>query len=245
MDNNEEKTKVTKIRNPFEALLKMRREAPGFKRCCFCIPLRRGLITWGYLKLIITAAYILIIAHEAGTQFSAKGLAIVLALLSFLVTNMVFTITFVIGAHKKNYKLLRLYYSFSIFALVVVMMGYFIFITLDVALTLQDEEKYILGFPLIAVNISTVTSIFLDLYFLILIKIEILKQRNQTAYYVNGARRETSFVLDVSMAKEQDIRRCTTTYSDSDSEEDVVQKKRMFPVHELEILKKDLENKRI
>ncbi|XP_047997738.1 uncharacterized protein LOC125235276 isoform X2 [Leguminivora glycinivorella] len=157
---------------------------------------------------------------------------------------MVFTVAFVVGAHKKNYKLLRLYYSFSIFALVVVMMGYFIFITLQVALTLQDEEKYILGFPLIAVNISTVTSIFLDLYFLILIKIEILRQRNQTAYYVNGSRRETSFVLDVSMAKEQD-RKCTASYySDSDSDEDA-QKKRMFPVHELEILKRDLENKRI
>ncbi|XP_063538701.1 uncharacterized protein LOC134747953 [Cydia strobilella] len=217
---------------------------PVLTKCCCCMPLRKGLIAWGYFRMIITAAYLLIIVHEVGTQFSAKGLAIVLALLSFLVTNMVFTITFIIGAHKKNYKLLRLYYSFSIFALVVMMMGYFIFITLQVALTLQDEEKYILGFPLIAVNITTVTSIFLDLYFLILIKIEILKQRNQTAYYVNGARRETSFVLDVSLAKEED-RRCTTSYSDSDSEEDVVEKKRMFPVHELKILKKDLENKRI
>ncbi|XP_063625343.1 uncharacterized protein LOC134797053 isoform X1 [Cydia splendana] len=220
---------------------------PVLTKCCCCMPLRKGLIAWGYFRMIITAAYLLVIVHEVGTQLtqvSAKGLAIVLALLSFLVTNMVFTVTFVIGAHKKNYKLLRLYYSFSIFALVVAIMGYFIFITLQVALTLQDEEKYILGFPLIAVNISTVTSIFLDLYFLILIKIEILRQRNQTAYYVNGERRETSFVLDVSMAKEQD-RRCTTSYSDSDSDEDVVQKKRMFPVHELEILKKDLENKRI
>ncbi|XP_061718489.1 uncharacterized protein LOC133526031 [Cydia pomonella] len=216
---------------------------PVLTKCCCCIPLRKGLIAWGYLRMILTAAYLLIIVHEVGTQFSAKGLAILLALLSFLVANMVFTITFVIGLHKKNYKLLRLYYSFSIFALIVVIMGYFIFITLQVALTLQDEEKYILGFPLIAVNISTVTSIFLDLYFLILIKIEILKQRNETAYYVNGARRETSFVLDVSMAKEQDRR--YTSYSDSDSEEDAMEKKRMFPVHELEILKKDLENKRI
>ncbi|KAI8431982.1 hypothetical protein MSG28_004511 [Choristoneura fumiferana] len=29
----------------------MKGELPVFKRCCFCLPLRRGLVGWGYLRL--------------------------------------------------------------------------------------------------------------------------------------------------------------------------------------------------
>ncbi|KAJ8720030.1 hypothetical protein PYW07_012073 [Mythimna separata] len=32
-------------------MMKMKGEIPVFRRCCFCLPLRYGLLAWGYFKM--------------------------------------------------------------------------------------------------------------------------------------------------------------------------------------------------
>lgn len=65
---------------------KMRGEALRFKRCCFCLPLRSGLLGWGYLTLVSTIIDLLLSTELLLPKASSK--AFHLLLLSTYVTKM-------------------------------------------------------------------------------------------------------------------------------------------------------------
>ncbi|KAI8431981.1 hypothetical protein MSG28_004510 [Choristoneura fumiferana] len=83
--------------------LKLRREAPVFKRCCFCIPLRRGLIGWGYAKLllnILTICYIIFIMLLVFFFLPIKYISIYIAVVVSIMIDVAFTGLLIIACHK-------------------------------------------------------------------------------------------------------------------------------------------------
>ncbi|KAF9823078.1 hypothetical protein SFRURICE_015558 [Spodoptera frugiperda] len=88
----------------------MRLEVPVLKRFCFCLPLRYGLIVWGYLRLVLSA-----LALVAGEQCFSSMLSqaqteddikytiytvLLGVLLVFILADILMNIVFVIGGHR-------------------------------------------------------------------------------------------------------------------------------------------------
>ncbi|KAI5643297.1 tubulin-tyrosine ligase family domain-containing protein [Phthorimaea operculella] len=93
----------------------MRFEIPECKRCCCCVPLRYGLLTWSYL---ILAPFTLMLTSEImdfmyiAYYYQHYGwiLGIMKTCLLFLtLANLAFTVLLIVAAHKKCSKLMRIY----------------------------------------------------------------------------------------------------------------------------------------
>ncbi|KAF9823080.1 hypothetical protein SFRURICE_015560 [Spodoptera frugiperda] len=149
----------------------MKIELPVCKRCCFCIPLRRGLLVWGYIKLladlyfltIMSYILLILIAFSAyGQEFAGLVVVIAVFLLDFAMT-----IVFIIGAHKKIVKYMRLFYFLSIAML---------------ALTLL----------LVIIHICLLSNYpwfrsLVQIYFIFLLRSEIIKLKNSCKFrFVNN-----------------------------------------------------------
>ncbi|KAJ8719422.1 hypothetical protein PYW08_011597 [Mythimna loreyi] len=101
----------------------MRLELPVCTRCCLCLPLRYGLIAWGYFRLVISALVMVGAEKSFSTMLGLtktepdtiyKVYAALLAfLMLFTLGDIIMNIAFVIGGHRKILKLLRAYYVYS------------------------------------------------------------------------------------------------------------------------------------
>ncbi|XP_026741732.1 uncharacterized protein LOC113503855 [Trichoplusia ni] len=179
----------------------MHSELPVFKRCCCCFPLRYGLLVWGYIKLAIAALLIVSIAmvirsltmayhvyglHERVFTFRLTVFIIFL----FLVTlDFALSTVFIVGGHKKNLKLLTVYYYYSI--------GVWI---LSILFSLFIISTYFIyrgpyrstSFYAVADNILECSSHFVSMvsqgYFLLLLRSEMLKLKSNCEFrFVNNA----------------------------------------------------------
>ncbi|KAJ8720027.1 hypothetical protein PYW07_012070 [Mythimna separata] len=105
----------------------MKGEIPVFRRCCFCLPLRYGLLAWGYFKLIADAFLLFLMSfifintlfwmrvatnNDHRTQMYLELMIPMIAITLFF-TDFIVTIVFIIGGHKKNVQLIRVFYFFS------------------------------------------------------------------------------------------------------------------------------------
>ncbi|CAB3227845.1 unnamed protein product [Arctia plantaginis] len=99
----------------------MRKEVPVLQRCCFCLPLRGGLLAWGYLKLTIASLMlfyllcILLQITEGKLVYNFTQFAIALLIVT---ADVILHSVFIVGCHKKNVKLLKVYYFYSLSLLV-------------------------------------------------------------------------------------------------------------------------------
>ncbi|XP_063385540.1 uncharacterized protein LOC134671611 [Cydia fagiglandana] len=209
MDNNGEKSKVTKLRNPFETLLRMRSEAPEFKRCCFCIPLRRGLITWGYLKLVLDSLSLsLMIYLLEGIAASISIVHVILIMETVvLVIDMVFNILLIVGGHLKAVKLLKAAYIFSMVWLGLLVPGFCwqTYIEIRRALFLISygmEYADVVVVALPGLSISFV-QICLQMYLILLIRSEVDKLQEQTLemQFSNPASAEAQCTMHIADTK--------------------------------------------
>ncbi|XP_075976812.1 uncharacterized protein LOC142977028 [Anticarsia gemmatalis] len=112
----------------------MRVEIPSCARCCFCMPLRYGLIVWGYLKLCM-AGFIL-----TGMSFLLKYMIdmyqrsenkekfymrydnidflFTVVIIIVAAADIVLSLIFIVACHLKHLKLIKTYYFYSFFLLV-------------------------------------------------------------------------------------------------------------------------------
>ncbi|KAG6459043.1 hypothetical protein O3G_MSEX011180 [Manduca sexta] len=101
-------------------------ELPLLKRCCFCLPLRPGLIAWGYIKTVAAIAFIglMCILLDESIERSKRGyysytstIVIQSIILTVTIVDAVFSIIFLVSAHKKHERLMKscLYYQIFIF----------------------------------------------------------------------------------------------------------------------------------
>ncbi|XP_026741760.1 uncharacterized protein LOC113503849 [Trichoplusia ni] len=175
----------------------MRAELPEFKRCCCCFPLRYGLMTWGYLKLIssclllITFTYALYfticrVLTVPGAIYYYEEITIYCIFIAILTLDATFTTVFVVGGHQKSPKLLRVYYIYGMVVLVLLL----IMLSIMTLPFFFFEDSYT-SFR-IRVHMIDVCSIFLEImlqtYFLLLVRSEMVKLNSNCEFrFVNNA----------------------------------------------------------
>lgn len=163
-------------------------DLPVMKKCCFCVPIRHALITWGYVKLglalTVLGVYILILMAVVQYYNYIEGdtfLMSLIVLLGLLLTTEIISHTlFLIGAHQKNVRLIKVYYYYAIF-----MLGAIILMSIvSIIFTLRDSvaAKDIPTLLYIAGGLSIFFSIVAQIFLVLSIRSEIIKLRSNCPY---------------------------------------------------------------
>ncbi|XP_061718487.1 uncharacterized protein LOC133526029 [Cydia pomonella] len=171
----------------------MHGEAPEFKRCCFCLPLRRGLIAWGYTKLILNILAIMyvgfityIYAVRSWRPSEARTIVILAFMYICLLLDIAFDIIFIFAGHKRNEKLLKISYIYNIVWLGLLTLGncFQVYLTFSISYRMWfyidiQYRKYIILDVLTSSGIA-LSLISVQIYLILLIRSEIIKLRQQT-----------------------------------------------------------------
>ncbi|XP_045499756.1 uncharacterized protein LOC123697328 [Colias croceus] len=102
-------------------------EIPELGRCCFCMPLRRGIATYGYVNIVWSAIMILLLAHyNPFLEFAFLYSNLLLnvgweASIALYSIDIVVSLVLVVGAHLKHVKLLKAYICYVLFSLLVLL----------------------------------------------------------------------------------------------------------------------------
>lgn len=163
----------------------MKVEIPEFARCCFCFPLRYGLLVWAYLKLvfiaIILCSYVnLIVEAIVFNRFSNTNLVIYVII--FLITifscvDLVFHIIFIISAHKKNSTKMKLFYKEILFGLI-----FYIFCFIYILSIFLSNYSIIKLYSTMELWCFFMLLIFTQGYLIILVRSEVRKLERSSDY---------------------------------------------------------------
>ncbi|XP_026330727.1 uncharacterized protein LOC113238178 [Hyposmocoma kahamanoa] len=149
-------------------------EIPILTRCCFCFPLRKGLIAFAYVNLVLTVVvtsllsmYISYIRNSEEQDLTEYPRLI--ADTTGLVIECVMTISFIVALHKKHVLLMKIYLYFEIVFSIIGFVYSLAFMTKESA-----SELFLILFQLT-----------LQIYLVILIWSSIVKmERDGTVKYV-------------------------------------------------------------
>ncbi|KAJ8720034.1 hypothetical protein PYW07_012077 [Mythimna separata] len=153
---------------------------PEFKRCCCCLPLRTGLLAWGYFKMIVDVVIIVLLAYLTAIFFMASlyfqdfySITVAVVSLITLMTvaaNFVATFAFVIGCHEKKVKKIRRFYVYSICELIVMA----VLMMMAVGITIRYWRAETRRGHLVIYTIYLLT-LALHAYFILLLRSEVIK----------------------------------------------------------------------
>ncbi|KAJ8719412.1 hypothetical protein PYW08_011587 [Mythimna loreyi] len=209
----------------------MKGELPVFKRCCFCLPLRYGLLAWGYFKLIADAFLIFLMtfifietlrlvnvyANSDHVGDFYAGLIISSIAITLFFTDFIVTIVFIIGGHKKNVQLIRVFYflSMGMWVATFLLASFTIITTIQAvvrSIQYSSNHYFMLNQTLMASCFYFVVLV-VQTYFLLLLRSEIIKLRNNGEFrFVNNAveaectMRCEEVVVATETAKSDDLR---------------------------------------
>ncbi|XP_072943496.1 uncharacterized protein [Epargyreus clarus] len=162
-------------------------EIPEAKKCCFCVPLRRGLLAWVYTKLLILIGALVIVALLYALLLNNYVSNFVLGMLIFaqvmLSLEIIFDIVFIVSAHKKKYVYLRIYYKYQLATLandLIYLVGYIICVAIEFG-----HELHILGM-FVGIGFSVIGLIALHVYFVYLLRSEVRKLQLTTQFKFNN-----------------------------------------------------------
>ncbi|XP_050550542.1 uncharacterized protein LOC118267750 isoform X2 [Spodoptera frugiperda] len=71
-----------------------------YSKCCFCIPLRFGLLTWAYVKLALIVVVTYLMVNIIKQVTSNSEVWHISALLVLLFVELCLTVMFIIAGHK-------------------------------------------------------------------------------------------------------------------------------------------------
>ncbi|XP_073945969.1 uncharacterized protein isoform X2 [Choristoneura fumiferana] len=174
----------------------MKGELPVFKRCCFCLPLRRGLVGWGYLRLALDVLAIIRFVFICIEIYSIYIGPVIFEKIMCTATTIyycidaLFAVFLIVGGHKKSYKLLRISYIYCIvwLALILIIGGLIAYSSIN---WIQREEHINLyKVKYIALDSAiTFSIIFLQVYLILLTRSEEIKLRKENlgVQFVNNA----------------------------------------------------------
>ncbi|KAJ2951408.1 hypothetical protein O0L34_g13553 [Tuta absoluta] len=156
-------------------------EIPVLTRCCFCFPLRKGLIAFAYVNLVLTAVvacflsmFISYLRSESADPTEAAELPRLIVDTAGLVLEIGMTVTFIIALHKKHVLLMKVYLYFEIVFSIIGFIYSLVFMTKETA-----SELFLILFQLT-----------IQVYLVILIWSSIVKmERDGSVKYVRD--RET------------------------------------------------------
>ncbi|CAG5043598.1 unnamed protein product [Parnassius apollo] len=162
-------------------------------RCCFCAPLRYGLLIWAYLKLVTSilvfgVTVIWIFMWILLVNFEKALLVLLIATMLSLIVDIVFNFVLIIGSHKKNITMLSLYYRYGIaHAVVLVVFGV---LWILYAISRMEPPIDSKNVPYIfAITSAFIVSLILHIYLFIVLRSEInkLKARDQFRFVNHAA----------------------------------------------------------
>ncbi|XP_039757139.1 uncharacterized protein LOC120631570 [Pararge aegeria] len=154
-------------------------KCPVMKKCCFCVPIRKGVIIFGYVNLVISllsVPFLLFLVVDGITsaretedeQKPPEHVLHIPLTIAFVAIDVIITIVLLIGAHKKKRTLLQIYFYFGTL---------FQILTLCVDLIYFDFREYME---------NTVYFIFfgLNIYLLFLVysTIQVMKENREVQY---------------------------------------------------------------
>ncbi|XP_045536939.1 uncharacterized protein LOC123721651 [Papilio machaon] len=164
-------------------------DIPNLTRCCLCLPLRYGLLVWSYIKLIATIVifgmiliwipmlvFVLLLGRDGAIIIAFFVLNLVM-----LLFDIIFNIAFIVGLHKKNTTLIRIYWRYGI-AYAVALIIFFLLVGgfLISKNSMPVDENLIES---IAVFASGVTAILIiHTYIMLLIRSELRKLKSDTHF---------------------------------------------------------------
>ncbi|XP_026741702.1 uncharacterized protein LOC113503802 [Trichoplusia ni] len=114
---------ATSIETSLKNKIKDAVEIPILTRCCFCFPLRKGLVAFAYINLVLTVVvtsflslYISYIRNstEADQAALASEFARLITDVVALLIEVIMTVVFIIALHKKHVLLMKIYLYFEI-----------------------------------------------------------------------------------------------------------------------------------
>ncbi|XP_022826945.1 uncharacterized protein LOC111356711 [Spodoptera litura] len=172
-------------------------ELPMLKRCLLCIPLRYGLIGWGYIRLVIdiivtvalTIEFIHVLEMVQTRSYSVSNLVIIGLIILLGVADFTLTVVFIIGAQRKNVKLLKMCYVYNIVLWVLIIILGVAVSVYTVYLMYQHNVAFLHHIFYILTDLFTYLSqILVQGYFLLLVRSEIVKLENSSEFqFVNNA----------------------------------------------------------
>ncbi|XP_069359818.1 uncharacterized protein [Maniola hyperantus] len=102
-------------------------EIPEFGRCCFCLPLRRGILIFGYLNILFAGFMVGVFSYAVHHNY---GLTVVFhgvsgdmdnwVCLVLYCADIIFSAILLYGAHRQIIILLRVFYYYALCTLAVV-----------------------------------------------------------------------------------------------------------------------------
>ncbi|OWR45602.1 uncharacterized protein LOC133318772 [Danaus plexippus] len=102
-------------------------EIPEFGRCCFCMPLRRGILVFGYLNILFSmfmiGVYSLSVNEGYGMLMLFHGVATRMEeelCITIYVVDIIFNIVLLYGAHRKMMIYLKIFYYYTLATVVAV-----------------------------------------------------------------------------------------------------------------------------
>ncbi|XP_073945759.1 uncharacterized protein [Choristoneura fumiferana] len=172
----------------------MRGEAPRFKRCCFCIPLRRGLLGWGYLMLVLN-----ILKAILFTVLYFEQIIILLPSIIILIVDVIFNVLLIVACHKKSPKLMKMYFVYGVVVVILIFASTSAMIYDDVQRAVSTWDTSYNGFADIAIRVVATPAmcfvdIFIYIYVLFLVRserIKLLEQNLEIQFVNNGAEAES------------------------------------------------------
>ncbi|XP_053608411.1 uncharacterized protein LOC128674100 [Plodia interpunctella] len=156
-------------------------DLPQFTRCCFCAPLRIGLLAWGYIKLAISILIWLLIC-DGIMHLIDRGFVIPVGTILFIIAEIIdniFTVILVVAAHKKHEKLFKVSYIYSIVFLVLfgVICGlHLVYMFMSM---MSYPHPYVVDIFMTSFA-SSIASIMVQGYITLLIRSEMLKLRDRS-----------------------------------------------------------------
>ncbi|KAJ0176272.1 hypothetical protein K1T71_008446 [Dendrolimus kikuchii] len=154
-------------------------QVPITRKCCFCVPIRRGVTIFGYVNLVLSLLsfplLVFLLVEQVVTETAVERtnhmdpMVHIPLTIAFVVIDIVMTIILLIGAHKKNKRLLKIYFNFGVV---------FQLLTLCMDLVYFDYREYIE---------NTVYFIFLGLniylLFLVYNTIHLIEESSEVQYF--------------------------------------------------------------
>ncbi|KAJ8720024.1 hypothetical protein PYW07_012067 [Mythimna separata] len=167
-------------------------ENPEGKRCCLCFPLQYGFIKWGYLKMIVSAFFILVISYallhtcmvmeyngDENRWFRIYGdIAITCIALTFFLADLLLTMLFTVRVQQKRVKLLSSFYVLS----VVIWAVSILLTAMAISLSIESWLSRYMSARSLVVNLMNfaayIVIIIVQTFFLLLLRGEITQLRN-------------------------------------------------------------------
>ncbi|XP_063894683.1 uncharacterized protein LOC110372198 [Helicoverpa armigera] len=179
----------------------MKGELPVCTRCCFCFPLRRGLLAWGYIKLIADFIFILMMlyivlimillirAFTDGSFWAMMCSEVIMGSIGILIclVDIAITIVFIVGGHTKNVKLIRVFYIHSLVVCVVsAILCIFTILAPILAFFYTIDVRHVE--TLVMSVVTSLGILAIQCYFVLLLRSEIIKLNSNCEFrFVNNA----------------------------------------------------------